>query len=456
MNKLIALSVLFFVAYLLAAPTLVNGDGLGYLRAAAGSTIYPGHIAYVAFLRAAGFLVGATRPIDFLAPARLLSAGSAALAVFLTGRTAQTLVEKNAGLVAAAGLGVSFGTLACGSDVESYAPALCGLTAAIYCCVHKQWVGAAIATALATLFHVENVLFLLPLGLLVPRPRRLPVVAFSATLIAAPYGILVACFGRQWLLSARHGFSYPLRLANFPIALYGAAKAIVYSPYLYQASLTCVSVSLALGLCAIVAVMVVARPWSWPMGKAAMIGWLLSYGGLAILFFSSDQERYVFLLPLFWLVVASGQRRFAVALVITCIGVANGVLWLPRAKDATDKARAHAIVANVHVGDLVICPGHSWDEYVGFYERVDVEMFPIVYYAGKLHEMTRVKEQLASAIARARDRHARIFLVRWQDSSDANGWKELALFGVTPSTIDALLPSPTTKVIRGESLTELF
>src|SRR5262249_8170402 len=77
-------------AYLAMAPRVVNGDGLGYLKAATSGTLYPGHVAYVPLLAALARVTGATRPVELLWPARALSAVAAALAALALGSIART------------------------------------------------------------------------------------------------------------------------------------------------------------------------------------------------------------------------------------------------------------------------------------------------------------------------------------------------------------------------------
>src|SRR5262249_43897916 len=149
------IAVVAAVAYLAMAPVVVNGDGLGYLKAALAGTIYPGHVAYVPLLALVAKLVHATRPIELLWPARVVSALAAAIAVAVVGRVAERRVgARAAGVAASVGLAVSWGTLSAGSDVESYAPALAALVAALWCAEQQQAIASGLLCALATLFHV--------------------------------------------------------------------------------------------------------------------------------------------------------------------------------------------------------------------------------------------------------------------------------------------------------------
>jgi hypothetical protein len=188
----------------LLAPTVVNGDGLGYLKAAVAGGGYPGHLLYVPLLRLARTLGGAgPRAVDGLGPARALSVAAAAIAVAALAMAARRLSNRpHAAAVAAAGLGASFGLLGAGSDVESYAPALAALCLAVWALALRPTGGrrftalAAAATAAAALLHIENLLFALPLAAALPRRER-PYAAISVALAVAGAYALAGVHGRS-------------------------------------------------------------------------------------------------------------------------------------------------------------------------------------------------------------------------------------------------------------------
>ena len=92
-------------------------------------------------------------------------------------------------------------------------------------------------------------------------------------------------------------------------------------------------------------------------------------------------------------------------------------------------------------GDLLVSPGHSWDEYIGFYRPVPLDRFPMIYFCGKLGGREPMRVELGRRVADARARGARVFLARLDEPASSAGWKELALFDVAPATVDALLPA---------------
>ena len=421
------------VAYLAMAPRVVNGDGLGYLKAALAGTLYPGHLGYVPLLALVGKVVGATRPIQLLWPARVVSAVCAAKGAWLAGdiarrRAADERSGNAAAWAAMLGLAASWGALSAGSDVASSAPALGALCAALWCADRQRPIASGLVCAAAVLLHVENVLFVGVCFFVVARRRAL-VVAAAALPVAAAYALVLPAHGVAWLGAASHGLHYPLRWWTPAVAIYGACKALVYSPYPYEASWARVIGCFVVGAIAAVALATCARR---PLSRAATAAWIVPYALVGVAFYASDAERWTFLLPLAWLAAAARPRR---ALVIAAsVAVANLALWLPVARDATIRARAVAADQKLRDGDVVIGPGHGWDEYVGFFDGPRVTTVPLVYWAGAVG-----RERLAATVARLAAGH-RVVLVRMHDTSDPMGWKELRLFGITPDNVRAFLP----------------
>jgi hypothetical protein len=407
---------LFAALYFAIAPAVVNGDGLGYLRAAIHGGVYPGHLGYLPLLR----LIPAARPIDLLLPARALSVVSGVLSLLLFAATTRRL-RLSGWLPATIGLGCSFSVMVSASDVESYAPALMFLCLATWAMVSARPLIGAIAVAAATLIHIENALFVIPLWLAFPRRpwALLPIAALAVASAAA----------RIDPLKAGHGFHYPLRPWTPVVGLYGVAKSLIFSPYPYEASWPRVLVCFGLGASALSVLLWLARAGGTPLGRTITLGWLLPYAIVGLAFFPSDHERWLFLLPLLWLSAAASGRVRALSLLAAAILVANLALWLPRARDSTWRLRAKVASALLLPGDLVISPGHGWDEYVGFWEGPEIRAFPLVYFAGELGGREPLRARLAQEIARA----TRVLLVR-MDDDDPLGWKELRIFGITRDT----------------------
>jgi hypothetical protein len=405
----------FTILYLALAPAVVNGDGLGYLRAALSGGVYPGHLGYLPLLR---LLPGAT-PLELLWPARILSIVSGVGALAFLAAAARRL-ELRAWLPAAVGMGCSYGVMVSASDVESYAPALLCVCACLYFLTRRWEAAAALAASLAALLHVENLLLAAPLFFALGR---------RGWAILPPLTVALACLvARVTPLGAGHGFHYPLHAWTPLVAIYGAAKALVYSPYTYEASWAQVLGCFAAGALALIFLLRLA--WGkMPLGKNATLAWVAAYGAVGVAFFPSDHERWIFLLPVLWLSVAAASPRRVAAAALALVAV-NLVLWVPRARDDRWRKQAEAATAHLQMGDLVVSPGHGWDEYVGFWGGPEVRRFPLVYFAGELG-VEKMRARLAREIAAA----PRVVLLRMSDDGDPMGWKELRLFGITPATL---------------------
>jgi hypothetical protein len=148
-------------------------------------------------------------------------------------------------------------------------------------------------------------------------------------------------------------------------------------------------------------------------------------------------------LPLAWLLVAARAPVRATCALAALLVVANLASWLPMARDrrAVDEARAFA--AQLRTGDLVISPGHGWDESIPLYAD-GVVPFPLVFHAAARGGMAGLAADLDAALAAARARHARVLTARIHDHDDPSGtlgWKDLAPLGIDRQAIDALLRS---------------
>src|SRR5262249_2157277 len=214
------------------------------------------------------------------------------------------------------------------------------------------WAAASgLFMGLAILFHVENVLFALP-ALLLMRRSAVPALAVCALVVGGAYALVLPAHGAAWLSGASHGLHYPLRPTTPAIAFYGACKALVYSPYPYEASWTRVLGQFAVGALVLAWLLWARRGARLPLPRAVVLAWLVPYALVGCAFYASDAERWTFLLPLAWLAASARPRRalaVAAALVVATAGV-----WLPTARDATLRTRAQAPAR-------LLQPGHGSD-----------------------------------------------------------------------------------------------
>jgi hypothetical protein len=463
----LALAALAWKLYRETAPAIVNLDGLGYVKLLPHN-FAAGHLLYMPLLRATTARFGG----DGLAAGRALSSACGGLSVGLMFLCARSLLGRAPATLSAVGLAVSYVTWAESADVEVYALALALLLAVFALALAyrlRPTAGAAaavgVALGAAVLSHLTHALatpFVVAWMALHARRR---VVGFAHALFACSLGAAIALAGYawaafavrglrpggalRWIATAGHGFRYqggPLgRLAD---STYGLAKAFVWSPYLYESNAQRLLGQFLLGLAAaalLVGVTVARRRSLPPLPRAPLWVWIASYAAVALLFFGSDPERWLFVLPPLWLLGAAAVdtlRRRALAVAAAAVALlltANAVSAVgPAMHETWDRTRADAAAAVMADDDLVVFPGHSWDEYIGFYTGRPLRPLPLAYYAGLLGPsgcLARVEREVAEARARG----ARVWAVRLDDLEDTRGWFELASLGLSRDELGRFL-----------------
>ncbi len=456
----------FLLLYLTTAPAAVNLDGLGYIKLLS-KNFAAGHLLYMPLLRAATRLCHG----DGLRAGRLLSALTAASGLVLFFGIARRAFRQAgwlapdarfASAVAATGLGVSYGMWVEATDVEAYAPALLALLIVVRVLsgyqLRPSWPRAltvGLALGVAVLCHLTHVvLSVLVVGAMSMVSGRRTTRLLRAALALSVGGALAlgvyawAAFGVRhhdlagavaWVRTASHGFADaggPYRIAD---ALYGAAKSIIWSPYLYEADARRLLGQFALGLVPLAALGVGA--WLFPhrlrglSGTAALL-WTVPYALLGLAFFASDSERWIFLLPVGWIAAAALlcrtlRRASACALVLLYIATLNFVTAIaPAHRDSWPIDRAERSSTLFADGDLVIFPGHAWDEYVALSSHAIVPL-PLVYYVardGVEAAFARVQQEEAAALAGGH----RVWALRIYDEhdDDPRGMSELFQLGL--------------------------
>ncbi len=471
----LALGLAAACLYLFTAPGVVNGDGLGYLKLLPHN-FAAGHLLYMPLLRAATRLLGG----DGLAVGRLLDAVLGGTGVLLTYDIARRFAPLSSdrrfvATVAAAGLAVSFGYWSACADVEAYALATVALLALVRVSLsypdHPS-AGRAllmgVLLAVAVLTHVTHVLacgFVIAVCLEDPRGRKhaLPSAALAlgtGGFLSAGAYVYAAFVVRghhadgalRWVMSASHGFVEPTGAYSFASSVYGACRSLSWSPALEGVALRGLLAQLALGL--VLVVVLVTVTWrhrtalrDLPLRALAAIA--LPYVLFALVFFGADTERWIFLLPLGWILVAvaldatSARVRWAFFTVayLASVNFAFG-MW-PAHRDVRDKERALRAAAVMSDAALVVFPGHAWDEYVSFYGgSKHLEPFPVSYYLardGEARMWSRLDREVGAAQARGHSVYAMRMLDAQEPARDPAGWVEMQAIGVPRNALEQQL-----------------
>jgi hypothetical protein len=472
----------FTLLYLTTAPDAVNLDGLGYLKLLPHN-FAAGHLLFLPLFRAA---IRATA-LDGLRAGRLLDAVLGGTGLVLVHGIAYRLADPRERRFVAAftacGLGASYAYFSEANDLETYAASTVALLVTVRLVLsyeERPTVGRALAVgsalAIAVLSHIEHIILSLfvaaRLSALPDQLQRRRRALYHAALAVGTGGALTlsayayaALYVRghdlraaaRWVLTAAHGFREgggPYRLAD---AVYGLSKSLVYAPYLYEADAPRLIGQFLLGLAPLLALVLLlhrqgrARTYA---DAAPIVAWVVPYGVLALAFFASDPERWLFVLPPLWLLAGKAaaqlERRSSVLVgvvaYLTALNLACGI-W-PAHRDDTVRRHATLAARSLREGDLLIFPGHSWDEYVSYFAPARVEPFPLVYYAardGMPACMERLDRELKSATARG----GRVYAIRLFDApdDDPRGFAELKQLGFPPAEVRALVEA---RAERGE------
>jgi hypothetical protein len=465
--------------YLVTPPAIPNLDGLGYLKLIPHN-FAAGHLLYMPALRALTRLFG-----DGLRAGRLYDAVLGGTGVVLFYGIARRMLPaaigeeatRRAAPVAAAGLALSYGYWSEACDVEVYAAAMVALLMTVRLAlsyrVHPS-LGRALFTGLllgvAVLSHLTHVLLAPFVAVQLYRhgPRRsriwhaVAALAVGAVLSIALYAYAALIVRHhdlhaalRWIGTASHGFVSPAGPYRLSDAIYGLSKAIVSSPYLYEADAQKLIGQFLLGFLPLV-LLVVGLLLKPPRGldTTVLVTWAAPYALFALFFFATDPERWIFVLPVLWLpaaaLLATAERpSWATPLALVWIGAFNFVTAIgPAHHDQWPRQKAEATAALLRDGDLVIFPGHTWDEYIVFYGKAQIEPFPVAYYVprdGVAAGLLRLDREIAAA----QERGGRIFAARIFDDADEDrrGFWELSTVGLAKPELRAYLTRRFTPVM---------
>src|SRR5262249_47610868 len=146
---------------------------------------------------------------------------------------------------------------------------------------------------------------------------------------------------------------------------------------------------MAVGVCAIVLCTTLARKEPAPLGlrRRSLLLLVLPYAACGFFFFASESERWLFLLPIFFLWTAPAPARSpalgaAGVVILAIFNLTFGVLPLRDPRPAALVQTARSVLRE---GDLVLAPGHGWDEYLDVAEPLpkNSELLLLAFYAGR-------------------------------------------------------------------------
>lgn len=480
----------------LLAPGELNGDGAGYLARLHGDGLAPGHPLFLPMLRWLAAIVAPQRPLDLVPAARAASLLCSAGALVLIHGAARRLLARSSvrrpglaaaphhararhdgapALFAAAFVGCCQATMRSATQVEVYGPTLLTLCTCLYLAavaltvtrpVHRALGGAGAGAALGVscLLHLTAILAV-PALVAGPIARRRPWTALAAAVAAL--GVVAAGLGWaaaregigdlsalwNWLRSSDHGIPYPHGPRTPLAAAWGLARSLIHAPYPHQAATWHVVAASAAGVVCWGALLVTRRGRALPLApgtRLLAVSWALPLALFAVVFFPSETERWLLLLPALALGLTHQPTRsgWIVLALVALVNLGTGAL--PAAMDrcaARTAARAEALIP---AGALVVSPGNGWDVQLGLGRRPGqaLERYPLVHHVGAARSpraaVARMHARVAAALAVGR----RVFVARLRDAEDTRGFKELRWFNLTPADFAAQIarygPRPTT------------
>src|SRR5205823_9536459 len=157
--------------------------------------------------------------------------------------------------------------------------------------------------------------------------------------------------------TSSHGFRSPLWKAPAG-AVFGIARAVAATPYPYEAGPARTFWQAVVGVTALTVAVVAARREPPPLGwsRRTFYALVVPYALFGLLFFPSESERWLFLLPIFWMWAAPALARAPVLAasglsVLLLFNVAFGLLPL---RSGFARAEMRAARAALAPGDVVV------------------------------------------------------------------------------------------------------
>ena len=492
----IAIAVALFAFLAVLRPLAPDGDGIDHAERAVNNgflkAMTPKHLLYSPVLRGVYLAVEAVGLRRYTIEAFTFTSNLAgALLYLLLARAVFSSLVRDARLARLAALATlfSFGVMSECVAIETYSLALLMDVALVAVCLNcdlSTWrggVGAGLLYALAVGIHVTNVL-LLPFVLVLlyrdARKRSLLTsgwfagTVFTAAVLLA-VGVLVGQGARLWppdwrsLIPVADPDPAMSVFARLCRAAYGVARTLAWLPpswELTRAYAACYAVVLALGGALFFAV--ARRGLYQNLGRYRVV-WLLSallaapYLVLGVCYYPSDPERWLFLTPLFWLVVALAWHEYRptpgawlspvracwlLVAVVVALAAGNTLLKLwPDAHTNRDYTGMKALGQEAKAGDLVIgVSGKSeMEQEFILHERQEFDAFAIGDLMLRDHrtDVNGGQEELRTRIraALAEGRRVLVFMLIDENLAPGRGypWSFVADDGYTPETILTVL-----------------
>ncbi|MCS7044940.1 MAG: hypothetical protein NZO58_01160 [Gemmataceae bacterium] len=484
----VALAAAVLAVLVAVRPCAPDGDGMYHAGRAIERSFRDGMVAkhplYAAVLRALYLVLDAVGLRSWVLDAFAIvscSCGAALYLLLARGLFAPLLRDVGLARIAAIGTLASYGVMQSCCSIETYAPALLCDVALVTACWYWDVAtprGGVLAGGLFVLavgMHAANVL-LAPflIAVLWLRARNRPWHgAFWAVGTVALGGLMIAVLLAGWppdltrLLP--HADPEPAlgvagRLGR---AAYGWLRTFVWLPPSWEltkfyAAGYAVGLVVVLGLAALVAWRGCAlRRRTGVLALASLVA--IPFVGMGIAYFPSDPERWLFLVPIAWLVagwiwadyqppatawLTPGVARGMLVVVVAGVAVVNVAvkLW-PEARHNRERQGAVRLAAIVQENDLIIAPSQlslTYQEFViGRFLNAEILPLDMLMLHEQPHDVKAgqdiLRQRVQSALAEGRRVFVTALLGEKLQPGRGYPWAWVEPAGYTPESVLGVL-----------------